>query len=231
MKKLLLMLFLLTTSLIAAETPPPSLEPYEAKDFSNILGMPGFTDEALKMHFTLYQGYVKNTNLFIQILDGYAKEGKERTPQYAEIKRRLGWEFDGMRLHELYFSNLGGTPDSELDPDSPLCGRIEQDFGTFAAWQENFKSTGLMRGIGWVVLYLDPVEGRLLNMWIAEHDIGHMAGGKPILILDVWEHAYLTMYGLDRAAYIDAFFNNVNWQEVANRFPKDEVPEKKTSRT
>ena len=190
---------------------------YEAKDFSNLLGMEGFTDDALNMHFTLYQGYVKNTNLFLSILDGYMKEGKDRTPQYAEIKRRLGWEFDGMRLHELYFSNLGGK-DSKLDEKSALYKRIVQDFGSYAAWKEDFMNTGVMRGIGWVVLYLDRVEGRLLNMWVGEHDIGNMVGGAPILIMDVWEHAYLLDYGLDRMGYIKAFFENINWNVVSGRY-------------
>ncbi len=213
MKKFALILAMFVSSLLVAD------DAYTAKDFSNLLGMPGFTDKALEMHFTLYQGYVKNTNLILDILKQFRDEGREKTPQFGAIKRRLAFEFDGMRLHELYFSNLGGK-NTKLDQSSPLYKRIEQDFGSFDAWKEDFMNTGIMRGIGWVILYMDPVQERLMNMWISEHQDGHMAGGDPILIMDVWEHAYLLDYGLDRMGYIKAFFNNINWDVVAKRYGK-----------
>jgi len=230
MKKCALLLSVFVTTTICAEQKPPTLfaqqaketastESYVAKDFSDLLGMPGFTDKSLEMHFKLYQGYVKNTNLVLSILDQYMKDGKELTPQFGAIKRRLGFEFDGMRLHELYFSNLGGKG-TTLDQGSSLYQRIVQDFGSYNAWKENFMNTGMMRGIGWVILYLDPVHGRLMNMWISEHQDNHIAGGNPILIMDVWEHAYLLDYGLDRMGYIKAFFNNIKWNVVSNRYGK-----------
>jgi len=202
-----------------AQQQTASTDPYTAKDFSHLLGMPGFSDNTLDMHFKLYQGYVKNTNLLLKILDQYMTEQKELTPQFGAIKRRLGFEFDGMRLHELYFSNLGGKG-SSLDPNNPLYQRIVQDFGSFDAWKENFINTGMMRGIGWVILYLDPVHGRLMNMWISEHQDNHVAGGNPILIMDVWEHAYLLDYGLNRLGYIKAFWSNIDWDVVAKRYDK-----------
>ena len=224
-------LTLLATSALSANPPtispkpttgtlseqPESLQLYKAKDFSNLLGMPGFSDKALTTHFKLYQGYVTNTNLLLSILNQYALEGKQRTPQFQEIKRRLGWEFDGMQLHELYFSNLGGKG-AQPDPNTALTRRINQDFGSYEAWKKDFMETGMLRGIGWVVLYQDPIEGRLINTWIGEHDIGHLAGGKPLLIMDVWEHAFMIDYGLDRMAYIEAFFKNLNWTIVTRRF-------------
>lgn len=213
---------LCSSTLIAAPTEPPPAAPavqqiYKAKDFSHLLGMQGFSDNALNNHFKLYQGYVTNTNLLISILNQLTSEGKQRTPQFQEIKRRFGWEFDGMRLHDLYFSNLGGkgTP---LDSQSALAQRILTDFGTFEAWKKDFIETGMLRGIGWSVLYVDPAEGRLINTWIGEHDVGHLAGGQPILIMDVWEHAFMPDYGLDRMAYITAFFNNINWDVVSKRY-------------
>ncbi|MFZ0566074.1 MAG: superoxide dismutase [Chlamydiales bacterium] len=194
-----------------------SSSPYQAKDFSYLLGMPGFTNDALNLHFKLYQGYVNNTNLFLSLLQQYAQEGKEKSVQYTEIKRRLGWEFDGMRLHELYFYNLGGQ-DTQLDTNSQLYKQIVKDFGSYDAWKKDFIATGAMRGIGWVALYFDPIEGRLLNIWVGEHDAGNLVGGTPILIMDVWEHAYMLDYGLDRMDYFKAFFNNVNWPLVQKRF-------------
>jgi len=196
---------------------PESQQPYQSKDFSNLLGMPGFSDNALNTHFKLYQGYVKNTNLLITLLSQLTTEGKQSSPLFQELKRRFGWEFDGIRLHELYFSNLGGQG-IKLDQNSPLYKRILNDFGTFDAWQKDFVDTGMIRGVGWVVLYQDPIEGRLINTWIGEHDIGHLAGGNPVLIMDVWEHAFMLDYGIDRKAYIKAFFDNINWNTVAQRF-------------
>lgn len=201
----------------------PEQDIYQPKDYAYLLGMPGFSDNTLKTHFTLYQGYVKNTNLLLGILQQYAKEGKEKTPQFGEMKRRVMWEFDGMRLHELYFDNLGGRG-TVLDPNAPLYKRIIKDFGSYEAWKQDFIATGVIRGIGWVVLYQDPIQGTLINTWINEHDKGHLAGGDPILIMDVWEHAYMLDYGLDRMAYINAFFNNINWNTVSRRYPQSSQP-------
>jgi Fe-Mn family superoxide dismutase len=147
-----------------------------------------------------------------------ADQGQTATPAYAELKRRLGWEFNGMRLHELYFGNLGGK--EPLKSDSKLMKKIEASFGSYDKWLADFKATGAMRGIGWVVLYEDPQNGRLINTWINEHDLGHLAGGNPLLVMDVFEHAYLPDYGLKRGDYINAFFNNIDWGSVEARLSK-----------
>jgi len=189
---------------------------YQANDYSRILGMPGFKDELLKMHFQLYKGYVTNTNLLIKALRDYSMKTPLDTYSYGALKRRFGWEFDGMRLHEYYFENLGGkTP---LSKDSTLFAALTDQFGSLDKWKSDFVATAMMRGIGWVILYRDPQTGRLMNVWIAEHDLGHLAGGDLILVLDVWEHAYLTQFGLDRATYIETFFKNIDWSTVQQRF-------------
>lgn len=188
---------------------------YEAKNYTKLIGNVEFSETLLKNHFTLYQGYVNNTNTLNDALSRLAKEGKATSPEFAEMKRRFGWEFDGMRLHELYFENLGGkTP---LAPDSKLASRMHQEFGSKEAWEQEFRATGAMRGIGWAILYQDNVTGRLFNFWINEHDAGHPAGCIPILIMDVFEHAFLTDFGLKRADYINAFFNGIDWQAVESR--------------
>jgi Fe-Mn family superoxide dismutase len=143
------------------------------------------------------------------------KEGKVSTPEFAELKRRFGWEFNGMKLHEYYFENLGGT--GGLEKTGKLFKRISEEFGSFEAWEKEFKAVGAMRGIGWAILYEDPLTGRLINFWINEHDVGHPAGCNPILILDVFEHAFMIDYGLKRADYIEAFFKNVNWKTTEGR--------------
>src|SRR3989304_5702206 len=165
---------------------------YTAKDYNRLLGMEGFSDTLLKNHFTLYQGYVTNTNKLMDTLGQMLKEGKTGTPEFAESKRRLGWEFNGMRLHEYYFENLGGK--EGLEKTSKLFKKISEDFGSYETWEKEFKGVGTMRGIGWAVLYQDSFTGGLLNFWINEHDVGHPAGCKPILILDVFEHAFMIDY-------------------------------------
>jgi len=187
---------------------------YTAKDYSALIGLPGFSETLLKNHFTLYQGYVTNTNKVLDTLDAMLKDGKAGTPEYAELKRRLGWEFDGMRLHEYYFENLGAKP---LAPAGKLAQRIAADFGSYENWEKDFKATGAMRGIGWTILYQDPASGRLINFWINEHDVSHPAGCTPLLIMDVFEHAFMIDFGLKRADYIAAFFTNINWDAVEAR--------------
>jgi len=187
---------------------------YTAKDYSALIGLPGFSETLLKNHFTLYQGYVTNTNKVLDTLDAMLKDGRAGTPEYGELKRRLGWEFDGMRLHEYYFENLGAKA---LAPGGKLAQKIAADFGSYENWEKDFKATGAMRGIGWTILYQDPVNGRLMNFWINEHDVSHPAGCTPVLIMDVFEHAFMIDFGLKRADYIAAFFTNINWGAVEAR--------------
>jgi Fe-Mn family superoxide dismutase len=188
---------------------------YTAKDYAKLIGMGGFSETLLKNHFTLYQGYVTNTNKVLDILDQMLKDGKTGTPEFAELKRRLGWEFNGMRLHEYYFENLGGK--GEINKDGKLAKKMAEDFGSYETWEKDFKATGTMRGIGWAVLYQDITNGRLMNFWINEHDVSHPAGCNPILIMDVFEHAFMIDYGLKRADYIEAFFKNINWDIAEGR--------------
>jgi Fe-Mn family superoxide dismutase len=183
---------------------------YEAKNFDNLLGTRGFSDQLLKNHFTLYQGYVTNSNKLADTYSNMAKEGKMSTSEYAELKRRFGWEWNGMRLHEYYFGNIikGGKG---IDKNTNLYKKIVEDFGSYENWEKDFKATGAMRGIGWIILYYDEVEGRLFNAWIGEHDTGHLSGAQPLLVMDVFEHAYNIDYGLKKADYIEAFFNAIDW--------------------
>ena len=186
--------------------------PYAVKDYSHLLKMSGFTKELLEMHFTLYRGYVDNTNALLVKLQSM----DNKTFEYGALKRRVGWEFDGMRLHELYFDNLGGggTPDEK----SAFYRALSSQFGSFEEWKRDFIATGTIRGIGWAVLYLDPEQNRLINTWINEHDVGHLAGGVPLLIMDVFEHAYMPQFGLNKGKYIEAFFKNLDWSVVESRY-------------
>jgi len=188
---------------------------YTAKDYGGLIGMEGFSDTLLNNHFTLYQGYVTNTNKLLDTLDAMLKEDKAGTTEYAELKRRLGFEFNGMRLHEYYFENLGGN--GELDKSGELGKKLVEHFGSYENWEKDFKATAAMRGIGWTILYQDNMTGRLVNQWINEHETGHFAGCTPVLVLDVFEHAYMLDYGLKRPDYIAAFFKIINWSATEAR--------------
>lgn len=187
---------------------------YSIQDFRRLLGTRGMSDQLLTNHFALYEGYVKNTNALLELLA--TKE--PGTPEYAELKRRFGWEWNGMRLHELYFGNMtkeGGI--LKMEDGGELAKAVQNSFGSFEAWKRDFVGTGTVRGIGWVVLSRDTENGKLFNTWINEHDGGHLAGATPLLVMDVFEHAFMLDYGLKRADYIEAFFKVIDWQVVEGR--------------
>lgn len=190
---------------------------YEPKNFDYLIGTKGFSEQLLKNHFTLYQGYVKNTNLLLDLLKKMLSEGKDGTPEFAELKRRFGFEFNGMRLHELYFGNMSKEP-KELVKDGALAKALAEEFGSVEAWEKDFKATGKMRGVGWAILYFDPEQKRLFNVWINEHHANHPASINPLLVMDVWEHAFMLDYGINRGEYINAFFGAIDWEVVQKRF-------------
>jgi superoxide dismutase, Fe-Mn family len=190
---------------------------YKAKDF-NLSGLDGISDKTLEMHFSLYQGYVKNTNLLNeQIMEMISKgEASGKHPAYAEVTRWLGFEYGGIVLHEYYFGNL--APKGKGEPDNKLKKSLQDTFGGFDKWKQAFAAVGEMRGVGWAILYQDPVTEQLSNHWVALHQDGVPSGFKPILVMDVWEHAFLLDYSAsDRAKYIEAFFANIGWDSVNER--------------
>lgn len=190
---------------------------YPIQDYKHLLGLPGLSDALLTNHFTLYEGYVNNTNKLTEKLKDMLASDQAATPEYAELKRRFGWEYNGMVLHEYYFENL--TQDAEnLAIESALSAKIVDDFGSLEQWEKDFRATGAMRGIGWVILTYDKSLGRLVNSWIGEHDGGHLAGSQPLLVMDVFEHAFMLDYGIKRADYINAFFQSIRWSIVEKRY-------------
>jgi Fe-Mn family superoxide dismutase len=189
---------------------------YEPKSFDHLIGLDGFSEDMLRNHLTLYQGYVTNTNKLLELTGELVKADKVATPEFAEIGRRLGWEWNGMRLHELYFGNLSKSS-TQLSADSPLAQKINQGFGSLENWTKEFKGIAALRGIGWAVLYYDQANDRLINVWINEHNANHLAGCVPILVLDVFEHAFMLDYGIKRADYIAAFFKAINWATAGER--------------
>ena len=145
------------------------------------------------------------------------KDGKVGTPNYAELTRRFGWEFNGMRLHELYFGNMK-KEGAALSQAGGLFENMRKLYGSYENWEKDFKTIGFMRGIGWAILYYDPISKKLFNVWVNEHDAGHLSGAAPLLVLDVFEHAYTLDYGIKKADYVQSFFNAIDWSVVEARF-------------
>lgn len=186
------------------------------QNFETLLGTPGFSDALLKNHFTLYEGYVKNTNSLEEKLTALATSGGFGTPEYNELKRRYGWEYNGMRLHELYFGNMTkGGADPEVE--TALARTMMAQYGSIDAWMSDFKATGALRGIGWAILVREA-SGKLANIWVNEHDVGLLVDAKPLLVMDVFEHSFMIDYGLKRADYINAFMDAIDWRVVEHRF-------------
>ena len=190
---------------------------YEAQNFDRLLGTAGFSNQLLQNHFKLYQGYVTNTNKLMDALKALVDSDKMASPEFAELKRRFGWEFNGMRLHELYFENMI-KEGKALNTSSTFAKKLIEQFQSLERWEKVFRGVGALRGIGWVVLTYDHVGKRFFNLWVNEHDFGHLAGTTPLLIMDVFEHAFMLDYGLNRADYINTFMKAIDWNVVEERF-------------
>ncbi|MDL2716269.1 MAG: Fe-Mn family superoxide dismutase [Acidobacteriota bacterium] len=194
---------------------------YSAKDFTRLIGTPGFSDALLRQHFELYSGYVKNANALLHEL-GAASPAKPPTPAWSELKRRFGWEWNGMRLHEFYFGNLTKKK-GNLEKTAGLGAQLIRDFGSRESWEKDFRATGSLRGIGWAAVVWDAEARRLFNVWVDEHDRGQLAGCPVILLMDAFEHAYMADYGTKRGEYIDAFLSAADWEVATRRFEMAEA--------
>jgi Fe-Mn family superoxide dismutase len=200
--------------------PAPGNVLYRARDF-DLGGLHGISDRTLEMHFKLYQGYVQETNRLNDRIAEYLDDGRidpEEQPAYSELNRRLGFEYNGMVLHELYFGNLkkGGADDPPAS--SSFAREAAAAFGSFSTWKADFVGIGRMRGVGWAICSQNPAGGRLSNHWVSLHEVGNVAGFQPLLVMDVWEHAFLLDYEpAERPKYIEAFFRNVDWNVVTAR--------------
>lgn len=183
-----------------------------AKTF-DLQGLDGISTEQLEQHYKLYNGYVNNVNKLFENL----KKFEAGSQEWAEVKRRFGFEINGVRLHELYFGNMKANGGA-LDPNSKLGKKVVESFGSVDAFIADFKATGKMRGIGWVITYLCPTMQKLVNVWVSDHENGHPAGFEPVLVMDVWEHAFTVDYKpTEKGTYIDAFFKNIDWAAAESR--------------
>jgi len=190
----------------------------------DLKGLDGISDAQIAEHLTLYAGYVKQVNTLNQEIAAMLGRGQAsgKSAEFAELTRRLGFEYNGMILHEYYFSNLRSAAEPQPPSGSGLAGALTESFGSVDQWRGDFEAIGEMRGVGWVILFQDPATDRLTNHWITLHQDGVPAGFKPLLVMDVWEHAFMRDYkATERGKYIDAFFRNIDWRMVERRLQEE----------
>lgn len=185
---------------------------YTVKQNLKPSGLIDISGEQINDHWKLYEGYVTQTNKLNEDLKSISDP-----LTYADRRRRYGFEYNGIVLHEYYFENLKANGGELQSGD--LKTAIVDEWGSYENWKTDFANCGKTRGIGWAILYSDPQTKQLLNAFIAEHEIGHIAGFKPILVMDIWEHAYMLDHKAGgRPDYITAFLKNINWEVVQARF-------------
>lgn len=195
------------------------MKQFEAKQF-NIPELKGASAKTIEEHLKLYAGYVKHSNLILEHIEELSKDSEKFAYELGEMQRRFGFEYNGMRNHEIYFDSLS-LGAKELEEGSNLKEQIEKDFGSFDGWLNKFKSIALTRGIGWAILYWDKKDERLLNAWIDEQHLGQLQDCTPIIALDMWEHSFVADYQPSgKKNYIEDFFENLNWKVVEENFSK-----------
>lgn len=190
---------------------------YTARTFA-FPELPGLSAEQLAVHIALYEGYVKHTNLILERIAALrAEDAAGNAFVINELRRRLGFEFDGMRMHEYYFEQLEGGAQA-----APEGGRLRAlaaaRYGSWDGFVAHLKEVAGTRGIGWTVVYLDPVANALHTAWVDDHQLGQLSGLPVVLAMDMWEHAYMVDYRpKDKLSYVDAFLANLDWSVAGAR--------------
>ena len=176
----------------------------------------GLSEKQIDVHLKLYEGYVKFINVLDEKQTELLKDSEKNAYALAEVTRRIGFEFNGMRMHEEYFSQWEGGP-------APIGGGLEnalvQQYGSMDDWMARFKGVSMMRGTGWVNLSYYPKGKQFINQFASDHELGQLNGLTTIIALDMWEHAYMVDYTPgEKGQYVDAFFKNLNGAIVEKRF-------------
>jgi Fe-Mn family superoxide dismutase len=194
--------------------------PYRPRYF-DLSGLSGISDRTLEAHFRVYEDYVKATNALNESIAELANSDRvdgDNFKAFSALQRRLGFEFNGMVLHEYYFDNLQRHGTGQPGGASAFRRACEESFGSYQAWRDHFAQLGATRGGGWAVAYLDSASGQLSNAWIPLNKVSHASNLKAVLVMDVWDHAFHLDYGpAQQAAYVESFFANVDWSAVEGR--------------
>ncbi len=188
---------------------------YEAKTF-DIPELDGISAKTIEEHLGLYKGYVKHANLIREKIDAFGNDPENNAYPIAEMQRRFGFEYGGMKNHECYFSQFEGGSTSLQE--SRLKDMIEKEWGSYEDWFQQFSKIAMTRGVGWAMLYIDRSTNQLVQTWVDEQHLGQLAEADIVLALDMWEHSYMLDYPpSEKKKYVDAFFANLNWEVVAAR--------------
>ncbi|MEK7219256.1 MAG: Fe-Mn family superoxide dismutase [Patescibacteria group bacterium] len=189
----------------------------------NIPALKGISAKNIEEHLKLYAGYVKNANLILEHIEEFSQNSEKYAYELGELQRRFGFEFNGMVNHEYYFESLSDEP-KVLTEASELRKTITEEWGSCETWLNRFKAIALTRGIGWAILYYDPLTKRLLNAWIEEQHLGQLNGCKTILAIDMWEHAFIYDYPTsEKKKYVETFFDNLNWTVIEKNFTEAKI--------
>ncbi|HEY9584603.1 MAG TPA: Fe-Mn family superoxide dismutase [Candidatus Paceibacterota bacterium] len=195
------------------------MKKFEEQKF-NIPDLKGISAKTIEEHLKLYAGYVKHTNLILEHIEELAQNAEKYAYELGELQRRFSFEFNGVRNHEYYFRSLEGGP-KPVPADSELSKAGMSEWPSYEAWLNRFKAIALTRGIGWAMLYYDPVSKRLVNAWVDEQHLGQLNGCKVVLALDMWEHSFVYDYQPSgKKNYIDDFFANLNWDVIEENYKK-----------
>ena len=193
------------------------MKKFEEQKFQ-IPKLKGISEKNIEEHLKLYAGYVKHANLILEKIKELKQDAEENAYALGEVMRRFGFEYNGMRNHEVYFRSLEGGA-KPLTTSGLLAQAIAENWGSVELWLTEFKAVALTRGIGWAMLYFDRASGRLLHAWIDEQHLGQLANSTLIFGLDMWEHAYVADYQPSgKKNYIEDYFANLNWQTIEKNF-------------
>lgn len=198
---------------------------YEAKKFDSIKALDGISEKTMTEHYKLYEGYVKKANEIEEKLKTVDRSTANQTySDLRELKVEYSFAVGGIKNHEIYFGHLGGDGG---EPSGSLADLINRDFGSFDAWKEDIKQTGIAAR-GWTWLAYDWQTGKLFNYLGDSQNTYPVWDTTPLVALDTYEHAYWMDYGTGRASYIDAFFKNLNWDVVEQEWAKiEKTPQNK----
>jgi Fe-Mn family superoxide dismutase len=188
---------------------------YETKTFQ-IGALEGISERTIEEHLKLYAGYVKHVNVIHEKIAELKADSEKNAYALAEVQRRLGFEFGGMKNHEAYFSQFEGG--AKALPSGKCADIIASQWGSFDAFLAQAKTTAMTRGVGWLMVYFDAIIQKLIMTWVDEQHIGQLTDVKIVLALDMWEHSYMLDYvPSQKKEYAEAFFKNLNWEVVASR--------------
>lgn len=186
------------------------MKQFEPKPLTITADLPGLSLKSIQEHYKLYEGYVKKTNeIREKIATADKTEANAVYSTIAELKRQESFAKNGMKLHEVYFANLGGKG----IPEGALLRMLEKSFGSYDVWKNDFIATG-MSARGWAILAFDWNEDTLINFAMDTQNSGAIVNVSPLIAMDMYEHAFFMDYGVNKKGYVEAFFKNLNWNFV-----------------